>query len=129
MVNKFILEELKNGLSEMQFYVMQYYGIELFFIGWLLYNKKNGVYYCLVCDVLLFNFQIKYDFGCGWLSFYELVSVEVICYLIDNLYGMQCIEICCGNCDVYFGYVFLDGLQLIGECYCVNLVLLSFIDE
>lgn len=110
MVNKFLVEELKKNLFEMQFYVMQNYGIELLFMGCLLYNKCDGVYYCLICDVLLFYFEIKYDFGCGWFSFYELVSEEFICYIKDLLYGMQCIEICCGNCDVYLGYVFFDGL-------------------
>lgn len=36
------------------------------------------------------------------------------------------IEVFCNNCDVYFGYVFLDGFFLIGLCYCLNFVVLKF---
>ena len=66
MANKPTPEELKNGLSEMQFYVTQHHGTEPPFTGRLLHNKKNGVYHCLVCDAPLFNSQTKYDSGCGW---------------------------------------------------------------
>lgn len=38
---------------------------------------------------------------------------------------MVCIEIVCYYCDVYLGYVFIDGFEFIGLCYCVNLVLLE----
>lgn len=81
MANKPTPEELKNGLSEMQFYVTQHHGTEPPFTGRLLHNKKNGVYHCLVCDAPLFNSQTKYDSGCGWPSFYEPVSAEAIRYL------------------------------------------------
>ncbi len=47
MANKPTPEELKNGLSEMQFYVTQHHGTEPPFTGRLLHNKKNGVYHCL----------------------------------------------------------------------------------
>ncbi len=97
MANKPTPEELKNGLSEMQFYVTQHHGTEPPFTGRLLHNKKNGVYHCLVCDAPLFNSQTKYDSGCGWPSFYEPVSAEAIRYLTDNSHGMQRIEIRCGK--------------------------------
>ena len=122
-------EELKNGLSEMQFYVTQHHGTEPPFTGRLLHNKKNGVYHCLVCDAPLFNSQTKYDSGCGWPSFYEPVSAEAIRYLTDNSHGMQRIEIRCGNCDAHLGHVFPDGPQPTGERYCVNSASLSFTDE
>ncbi len=59
MANKPTPEELKNGLSEMQFYVTQHHGTEPPFTGRLLHNKKNGVYHCLVCDAPLFNSQTE----------------------------------------------------------------------
>lgn len=129
MANKPTPEELKNGLSEMQFYVTQHHGTEPPFTGRLLHNKKNGVYHCLVCDAPLFNSQTKYDSGCGWPSFYEPVSAEAIRYLTDNSHGMQRIEIRCGNCDAHLGHVFPDGPQPTGERYCVNSASLSFTDE
>ena len=106
MANKPSPEELKNGLSEMQFYVTQHHGTEPPFTGRLLHNKKNGVYHCLVCDAPLFNSQTKYDSGCGWPSFYEPVSEEAIRYLDDSSHGMQRIEIRCGNCDAQVCDVF-----------------------
>ena len=126
MANKPSPEELKNGLSEMQFYVTQHHGTEPPFTGRLLHNKKNGLYHCLVCDAPLFNSQTKYDSGCGWPSFYEPVSDEAIRYLTDNSHGMQRIEIRCGNCDAHLGHVFPDGPQPTGERYCVNSASLSF---
>ncbi|HBW3102279.1 TPA: peptide-methionine (R)-S-oxide reductase MsrB [Klebsiella pneumoniae] len=129
MANKPTPEELKNGLSEMQFYVTQHHGTEPPFTGRLLHNKKNGVYHCLVCDAPLFNSQTKYDSGCGWPSFYEPVSAEAIRYLTDNSHGMQRIEIRCGNCDAHLGHVFPDGPHPTGERYCVNSASLSFTDE
>lgn len=59
MANKPTPEELKNGLSEMQFYVTQHHGTEPPFTGRLLHNKKNGVYHCLVCDAPLFNSRLN----------------------------------------------------------------------
>ncbi len=41
MANKPTPEELKNGLSEMQFYVTQHHGTEPPFTGRLLHNKKK----------------------------------------------------------------------------------------
>ncbi|WP_411545836.1 peptide-methionine (R)-S-oxide reductase MsrB [Klebsiella pneumoniae] len=129
MANKPTPEELKNGLSEMQFYVTQHHGTGLLFSRWLLHNKKNGVYHCLVCDAPLFNSQTKYDSGCGWPSFYEPVSAEAIRYLTDNSHGMQRIEIHLGGFGVHLGHVFPDGPQPTGERYCVNSASLSFTDE
>lgn len=51
----------------------------------------------------------------------------MVCELDDFSYGMYCIEVCCGCCDVYLGYVFLDGFWFIGLCYCINLVLLKLV--
>lgn len=129
MANKPTPEELKNGLSEMQFYVTQHHGTEPPFTGRLLHNKKMACTTALVCDAPLFNSQTKYDSGCGWPSFYEPVSAEAIRYLTDNSHGMQRIEIRCGNCDAHLGHVFPDGPQPTGERYCVNSASLSFTDE
>jgi peptide-methionine (R)-S-oxide reductase len=43
-------DDLKNNLTEMQFYVTQNHGTEPPFTGRLLHNKRDGVYHCLVCD-------------------------------------------------------------------------------
>ncbi|MCS5984381.1 peptide-methionine (R)-S-oxide reductase MsrB [Klebsiella quasipneumoniae subsp. similipneumoniae] len=129
MANKPSPEELKNGLSEMQFYVTQHHGTGTAFHRTAAAQQENGVYHCPVCDAPLFNSQTKYDSGCGWPSFYEPVSEEAIRYLDDSSHGMQRIEIRCGNCDAHLGHVFPDGPQPTGERYCVNSASLSFTDE
>ena len=129
MANKPSVDDLKENLSEMQFYVTQKHGTETPYTGRLLHNKRDGVYRCLVCDTPLFNSQSKYDSGCGWPSFYEPVNENSIRYLTDLSHGMERIEIRCGHCDAHLGHVFPDGPQPTGERYCVNSASLSFTDE
>ncbi|WP_313573653.1 peptide-methionine (R)-S-oxide reductase MsrB [Pseudescherichia sp.] len=129
MANESSQDDLKNSLTEMQFYVTQNHGTEPPFSGKLLHNKREGVYHCLVCGAALFNSQSKYDSGCGWPSFYEPVSENAIRYLNDYSHGMQRIEIRCGNCDAHLGHVFPDGPKPTGERFCVNSASLSFNDE
>lgn len=69
---------------------------------------------------------MKFDLGIGWLSFFVLFDLVYVCEICDISYGMIWIEIVCVWCDSYLGYVFLDGLLLIYEWYCLNLVLLLF---
>ncbi|EKY1944098.1 peptide-methionine (R)-S-oxide reductase MsrB [Cronobacter turicensis] len=129
MANQNSHDDLKNTLTEMQFYVTQNHGTEPPYTGRLLHNKRDGVYRCLVCDAALFNSATKYDSGCGWPSFYEPVSEDSIRYINDYSHGMQRIEIRCGSCDAHLGHVFPDGPQPTGERYCVNSASLSFTDE
>ena len=129
MANKPSVDDLKENLSEMQFYVTQKHGTEPPYTGRLLHNKRDGVYRCLVCDTPLFNSQSKYDSGCGWPSFYEPVNENSIRYLTDLSHGMERIEIRCSHCDAHLGHVFPDGPQPTGERYCVNSASLSFTDE
>jgi peptide-methionine (R)-S-oxide reductase len=128
MANSKSTEELKQSLTEMQYYVTQQHGTEPPFSGRLLHNKSDGIYHCLVCDAPLFNAGTKYDSGCGWPSFYQPVSEDAIHYLKDFSHGMERIEIRCGNCDAHLGHVFPDGPQPTGERYCVNSASLSFSD-
>lgn len=129
MVNKPTPDDLKNTLSEMQFYVTQKHGTEPPFTGHLLHNKRDGIYHCLVCDAPLFHSQSKFDSGCGWPSFFEPVSDTAIRYLNDYSHGMQRTEIRCGNCDAHLGHVFPDGPQPTGERFCVNSASLNFTDD
>ena len=129
MANKPSVDDLKENLSEMQFYVTQKHGTEPPYTGRLLHNKRDGVYRCIVCDTPLFNSQSKYDSGCGWPSFYEPVNENSIRYLTDLSHGMERIEIRCSHCDAHLGHVFPDGPQPTGERYCVNSASLSFTDE
>lgn len=121
-------ENLKQKLSEMQFYVTQQHGTEPPFTGRLLHNKRDGIYHCLVCNAALFTSQSKFDSGCGWPSFYEPVAEDAVRYLKDVSHGMLRTEIRCGHCDAHLGHVFPDGPQPTGERFCVNSASLSFAD-
>ena len=121
-------DNLKQTLSDVQYYVTQQRGTEAPFTGRLLHNKRDGFYHCLVCDAPLFTSESKFDSGCGWPSFFEPASPDAIRYLEDNSHGMQRVEIRCGQCDAHLGHVFPDGPQPTGERYCVNSASLSFTD-
>ena len=127
MANKPSPEELKNGLSEMQFYVTQHHGTEPPFTGRLLHNKKNGVYHCLVCDAPLFNSQTKYDSGCGWPSFYEPIGESAMLEIRDMSHGMIRTEVVCATCDAHLGHVFPDGPPPTRLRYCINSVCLDLV--
>ncbi|MBJ3813939.1 peptide-methionine (R)-S-oxide reductase MsrB [Shimwellia pseudoproteus] len=121
-------ENVKQTLSDVQFYVTQQRGTEAPFTGRLLHNQRDGLYHCLVCDAPLFTSQSKFDSGCGWPSFFEPVTPDAIRYLEDTSHGMRRVEIRCAKCDAHLGHVFPDGPQPTGERYCVNSASLSFID-
>lgn len=66
----FTKEELKKRLTPMQYKVTQENGTEPPFQNE--YNKTTdkGQYKCVVCGILLFGSDTKYNSGCGWPAFY-----------------------------------------------------------
>ncbi|KAK0174384.1 hypothetical protein PV327_010161 [Microctonus hyperodae] len=66
--------ELKNRLTSLQWHVTQEKGTERPFTG--CYNKfyEKGTYTCIVCDQELFSSETKYDSGCGWPAFNEVLD-------------------------------------------------------
>ena len=129
MANKPTPEELKNGLSEMQFYVTQHHGTEPPFTGRLLHNKKNGVYHCLVCDAPLFNSQTKYDSGCGWPAFSRPIAGDLLTEHEDHrIPGRDRIEVRTSDTQIHLGHVFTDGpADRGGLRYCMNSAALRFV--
>lgn len=83
--------------------------MECFFI--LLFNdeKCEGIFVCVVCYLLFFMLEMKYDSGIGWLSFFDLIEgyIGIKC---DFKFLLLCIEYYCICCGGYQGYVFSDGL-------------------
>lgn len=67
-------EELRKRLTPMQFQVTQEAGTERPFTG--KYNKfyEKGVYRCIVCNEDLFTSDTKYDSGCGWPAFNDVLE-------------------------------------------------------
>ena len=119
------MELNKNHLSQEQFEVTQNCGTEPPFSGELLYEKREGIYTCVVCDISLFESDTKFESGTGWPSFYDALD-DTITTKDDLSYGMKRVEISCRNCNAHLGHVFPDGPRPTGLRYCVNSLSLSF---
>ncbi len=119
------MELNKKHLSQDQFEVTQNCGTEPPFSGELLYEKRDGIYSCVVCDFALFESEKKYESGTGWPSFYDALE-DTISTKEDNSYGMKRIEINCKKCDSHLGHIFPDGPKPTGQRYCVNSLSLTF---
>jgi peptide-methionine (R)-S-oxide reductase len=119
------MELNKKHLSQDQFEVTQNCGTEPPFSGELLYEKRDGIYRCVVCDFALFESEKKYESGTGWPSFYDALE-DTISTKEDNSYGMKRIEINCKKCDSHLGHIFPDGPKPTGQRYCVNSLSLTF---
>ena len=119
------MELNKNHLSQEQFEVTQNCGTEPPFSGELLYEKREGIYNCVVCDFSLFESDTKFESGTGWPSFYDALD-DTITTKEDLSYGMKRVEIKCRNCNAHLGHVFPDGPRPTGLRYCVNSLSLSF---
>lgn len=119
------MELNKKHLSQDQFDVTQNCGTEPPFSGELLYEKRDGIYSCVVCDFALFESEKKYESGTGWPSFYDALE-DTISTKEDNSYGMKRIEINCKKCDSHLGHIFPDGPKPTGQRYCVNSLSLTF---
>ena len=119
------MELNKKHLSQDQFEVTQNCGTEPPFSGELVYEKRDGIYSCVVCDFALFESEKKYESGTGWPSFYDALE-DTISTKEDNSYGMKRIEINCKKCDSHLGHIFPDGPKPTGQRYCVNSLSLTF---
>lgn len=121
-MEKFDKQSLKERLTPLQYHVTQEAGTERPFSGEMTnaklgnyffniqnfvgkYNKcyEKGTYICIVCSQELFNSDNKYDSGCGWPAFndvlekgkvtlhsdpslgnYQLISHHYLCILVGH---------------------------------------------
>jgi methionine-R-sulfoxide reductase len=67
-------KDLKERLTPLQYHVTQEAGTERPYTG--KYNKfyEQGTYVCVVCKQELFSSDTKYDSGCGWPAFYDVLE-------------------------------------------------------
>lgn len=86
-------EELRKRLTPMQYQVTQEAGTERPFTG--KYNKcyDKGWYKCVVCHQDLFSSDTKYDSGCGWPAFNDVLDQgKVTLHKDTTISGMNIIN-------------------------------------
>lgn len=118
--------EWKELLAPEQFNILREKGTELPFSGKYNIHKEKGAYRCAGCGNELFSSDSKFDSGCGWPSFSDVVDPSKVNYTKDNSIGMVRTEITCKQCDGHLGHVFEDGPTQTGLRYCINSLAIDF---
>ena len=113
-------EYWRDKLTAEEFYVCREKGTERAFTGEYWDCTKDGEYRCRCCGEPLFQSETKFDAGCGWPSFYQPASDDVIQEERDTSHGMIRTEVMCKKCGAHLGHVFEDGPAPTGLRYCIN---------
>jgi peptide-methionine (R)-S-oxide reductase len=119
-------DEWKKVLSPEQYNVLREKGTEMPYSGKYYLHKEKGVYVCAACGAELFRSDTKFDAGCGWPSFSDVVDSSKVVYTKDVTHGMVRTEITCAKCGGHLGHVFDDGPAPTGLRYCINSVSVDF---
>jgi len=121
--------ELKNKLTAMQYHVTQERGTERPFSG--CYNKfyEPGTYVCVVCEQPLFSSNTKYDSGCGWPAFNDVLDKGKVKLSPDTSGGRVRTEVSCSKCNAHLGHVFDDGPAPTKKRFCINSASINFIAQ
>lgn len=119
--------ELVAKLSPLQYHVTQEAGTERPFTG--KFNKfyEKGTYICVVCSQELFSSDTKYDSGCGWPAFNDVLDKgKVTLHADGSLAGRMRTEVRCSKCGAHMGHVFEDGPPPTRKRYCINSASIEF---
>ena len=119
----------RNKLTDDQYAVAREGATEPPFSGAYNYEKRKGSYLCVTCDQKLFDSEAKYESGSGWPAFYAPFDEGNIVNVQDTSHGMIRTEVKCSKCDSHLGHVFPDGPEPTGLRYCINSIVLNFVEE
>ncbi len=121
MKKKMTDKDWKEKLTAQQYHILREKGTELPFTGKYDAVFKDGMYVCAACGNVLFDSETKYDAGCGWPSFWDVVKKDAVKYIEDTKFGMRRVEVVCARCGGHLGHVFPDGPKdKTGQRFCIN---------
>ncbi len=123
-------EELKATLSEMQYNVTQHNVTEPPYTNEYCDNVEEGIYVDITTGEPLFSSNDKFASVCGWPSFSQPISPDVVCRFDDHSHSMRRVEVRSKTGNAHLGHVFDDGPRETGGLrYCINSASLKFIPK
>lgn len=121
-------QSIRERLTELQWRVTQEGQTESAFSHPYSQETASGDYFCIVCGVLLYDSNSKFQSDCGWPAFSKGIQ-ENIKEITEPVRGRMRTEIRCNNCNSHLGHTFKDGRSDTRIRHCVNGSSLNFVKK